>query len=223
MLIEARDLVKKIRFNTVLNRITFSIDYHEDLLILGPNGSGKTTLIKIIAGLLKPSNGYVKVVGADPWYIRNRVKIMNVVLDKSSLPWWSSGKDLATYVAKIKNADINYVKSLAEELGITSYWSKKIYTYSSGMKRKLSLLLGLIGKPQLIILDEPFVSIDKETRRKLLKILEEKAKESTILLSTHILLPELEKIFDKAILLDNGQLIKFDDASKVIMDYAKEL
>lgn len=66
MLIEARDLVKKIRFSIVLNGITFSIDYHEDLLMLGPNGSGKTTLIKIIAGFLKPSSGYVKVVGNDP-------------------------------------------------------------------------------------------------------------------------------------------------------------
>ncbi len=223
MLLEAKNIEKRIKFTTVLKDINFSIEEGENLLILGPNGSGKTTLIKLISGLLKPTKGYVRICGKDPFYIMDRSKMLSVVLDNSSFPWWARGIDLVNFVSSIKQVDKKQIRHLANRFGIDDYWEKRIYTYSSGMKRKLAIFLGLLGRSKLIILDEPFVSIDRKARKIVMDFLKEKINESTIIVSTHILLPELEKLFQVGLLLDNGEQVLFDKSARVIQNYTNYL
>jgi len=221
VVVKAVNVSKKFMFVTVLREITFTVGEGEHTLILGPNGSGKTTLIKIVAGLVKPSSGLIEVLGQPPWKIRGRSRLVNAVLDENTLPWWCRGIDFLGYVADIKGVPFNEVLELAREFGVTGFWEKRVFTYSSGMKRKIMLLSALIGKPKVMLLDEPFTSLDEKSRLKLLSILQEKSRETTIIMSTHIYLRGLEDLFKKSMILDQGTIRAYGGVGDVIGQYFK--
>jgi len=221
VVVKAVNVSKRFMFVTVLHEITFSISRGEHTLILGPNGSGKTTLIKIMAGLIKPSSGLIEVLGQPPWKIKDRSRLVNAVLDENTLPWWCRGIDFLNYVADIKGVPFDNVLELAKELGVTSFWEKRIFTYSSGMKRKTLLLTALMGNPRIIVLDEPFTALDEESRLKLLNMLFSKAKHSTIIMSTHIYIHGLEDLFEKSMMLDQGTIKAYGEVNNVINQYFK--
>lgn len=188
-------------------------------LLLGPNGSGKTTLLKLWAGLLKPSRGKVIVKELDPW--RNRVKIMrfmNVEFEDTVLPWWTSGREYLRFVARRKNVKWSSVVEIAELFNVTEYWDKIICGYSSGMKKKIVVLATLIGEPEIIILDEPYTLLDRNSIETLNKILVKMANTvETIVIASHIFTGIEEKANGVAILI-NGKLAYYSTKDKLLTE-----
>jgi len=126
----------------------------------GENGSGKTTLIKSIAGLI-PFEGNISVAATD--IKQNRTKYRDIVNYAEAEPLYPSfltGSDLVRFYTKTKKASDQQVATLIKSFGVQDYIDNKIGTYSSGMAKKLSLVLGFIGNPTLILLDEPLITLD---------------------------------------------------------------
>lgn len=126
----------------------------------GDNGTGKSTLMKSIAGLI-PFQGNVSVYDANIRH--NRIaftSIVNYTEAEPLYPGFLTGNDLIKFYAETKNAPLGQAEQLCTQLGVNTFAGNPIATYSSGMAKKLSLVLGFLGNPQLILLDEPLITLD---------------------------------------------------------------
>lgn len=139
----------------------------------GENGSGKTTLLKSIAGLI-PFDGNISVEGIDIRKQRTDYRsIVNYAEAEPLYPGFLTGMDLVRFYADTKKAEKKQVEGLIAAFGIAGYADNKVSTYSSGMVKKLSLALGFIGNPKLILLDEPLITLDQQAVKILQDLIEE--------------------------------------------------
>jgi ABC-2 type transport system ATP-binding protein len=152
----------------------------------GENGSGKTTLLKGIAGLI-PFKGEITVHDTS---IKKQSKeyrsIVNYAEAEPLYPDFLTGRELIKYYIGAKGGNETQVKELQEQLGVGSYIHNKVGTYSSGMAKKLSLILAFTGSPKLVLLDEPLITLDKASVAALQNIIREKYTAGTsILITSH--------------------------------------
>ncbi|GAB3546222.1 ABC transporter ATP-binding protein [Spirosoma fluminis] len=134
----------------------------------GGNGSGKTTFFRTVAGLL-PFSGQIRLddryeINRDPVAYRLRV---NYAEAEPLYPPFLTPRDLVNFVGRAKQAPAGQVDNLAETLGVHAFWTQPTGTFSSGMLKKLSLLLALLGTPRLVLLDEPLTTLDVATAARL--------------------------------------------------------
>jgi ABC-2 type transport system ATP-binding protein len=126
----------------------------------GENGAGKSTLMRSVAGLI-PYEGRVTVDGVDIRKQRMQyTRIVNYAEAEPLYPGFLTGNDLISFVAESKSAPDTQANDLCAALGVDVYCGNRINTYSSGMAKKLSLVLGLLGQPKLVLLDEPLITLD---------------------------------------------------------------
>jgi len=211
-------LMKRFLTNVALRGINLRVGEGESLLILGANGSGKSTLIKVLAGLLRPDAGKVVVLGRRPWP-RGLGNDAGVLLDNASLPWWVKGVDLARLVADLRGVEFSEVLKYAEALGVDAFWGRRVFTYSTGMRRRLALLLTVVGEPPLLLLDEPFNALDAEGVRAVLRVLTELKRRSTIVMATHVIPSEMLQLFSNAVLLRDGRVDASGEPGEVLNAY----
>lgn len=153
-------------------------------LIKGDNGSGKTTFFKCLAGII-PCSGEINIdrLSLKTHSIAYRYHV-NFAEAEPLYPGFLTAKDLIRFIGKTKNATPQQENYYTQKLGIDRFFEKSCDTYSSGMLKKLSLALAFLGDPKMIILDEPLITLDEQTRAELFKLIQEK-KETTFLLSSH--------------------------------------
>ncbi len=202
--------------NDVLQDVTFQARHGEVLALLGPNGAGKTTTIEILEGFRMRSAGRVTVLGADPAHGAEQWRArVGVVLQS----WRDHGKwrvrellaHLGLYYACYATELIQRpwdADDLVAAVGLTEHANKEIKMLSGGQRRRLDVAIGLVGRPELLFLDEPTAGFDPEARREfhdLVHSLAEK-EETTILLTTHDL-NETEKLADRILILNGGRII----------------
>jgi ABC-2 type transport system ATP-binding protein len=209
---EFESLTKKFGATEALRGLSFRI-YRGINGLIGPNGAGKTTTIRLSLGLIKPDSGSAKMFGFDCWKesleIRRRIGIL---YERIAFYDSLSGFDHLSLIAKLKglsepSSEIRRVLKLVELEGEAP--NRKIGGYSAGMRQRLGLAQALLGKPELIILDEPTSNLDPLGRAKVLNIISDLKKEEGVsfLISTHIL-PELERVCDNFVLMNKGQTIR---------------
>lgn len=152
----------------------------------GENGSGKTTLIKSICGLI-PFDGDITVAGNNIRKDRMAyTAAVNYAEAEPLYPSFLTGNDLIQFYQKTKGGTAQECRRLMEAMGIDSYVAKKVGTYSSGMAKKLSLVLGFLGNPTLILLDEPLITLDQQSVTNLREMIEEYvAKDVSFLVTSH--------------------------------------
>ncbi len=180
-------------------------------MVLGPNGSGKTTLLKILCGVYRASRGRVLVLGEDPWRSRALFKRVAAYFEDASLPWWLKGVDLLKVFASKLGLDWGDVARVAEELGVTEFWGKRVWSYSSGMRKRLALVTVFARNVDLYVLDEPLTLLDREGRELVAKYVAKLSKSSMVLIASHIV-TELAREASGAIVLING--VKVFDSSE---------
>jgi ABC-2 type transport system ATP-binding protein len=156
--------------------------------IRGENGSGKSTLFKSLAGLL-PFHGNILLNGMtdlrrDALEFRRQVNFSEA---EPLFPGFLTSKDLIRFVGATKLSSLPQQDAIVNRLGITSFFDKRCETYSSGMLKKLSLALAFLGKPSILILDEPLITLDDQTREILLTMIAEIDSQNDVvtLLSSH--------------------------------------
>ncbi len=147
----------------------------------GGNGSGKTTFFRTVAGLL-PFSGRITLderyeINRDPVAYRLRV---NYAEAEPLYPHFLTPRDLAGFVGRAKRAPAGQVDELADVLGVNQFWTQPTGTFSSGMLKKLSLLLALLGKPRLVLLDEPLTTLDVQTAGRLFEYVRQLARKQFV-------------------------------------------
>ena len=199
-------LVKRYGFTTALDNISLEIMSMEKILLKGPNGSGKTTLLKIITGLVRPSRGIVEVFGYNPLKEIDKLsRYISFYFEDDPLPWWLDGHSYLEFLAEIQSTSLDSVKELINLLGVDEYWDKRIYTYSSGMKRKIQIVRAFLGNKRLVILDEPLTYIDEESRKKVVGYIKDYI-DGGVVIASHID-EGLPKVVDRVIHMDGGRIV----------------
>jgi ABC-2 type transport system ATP-binding protein len=153
-------------------------------LIKGENGSGKTTFFKSLAGIL-PCEGEINIHQTS---LRSNELayryLVNFAEAEPLYPGFLTAKDLVRFIGKIKKATTEQEQKYTKELGVDAFFEKSCETYSSGMLKKLSLVLAFLGDPKMIILDEPLITLDEQTRLTLFQLIAEK-NEIIFIISSH--------------------------------------
>ncbi len=180
--------------------------------LVGPNGAGKSTMVNLVAGLIRKNSGRITILDEDiekgNYQYRSRV---GFVLENPFFLEKLSGEEYLRFAGRMYNLDSNTVQSRLEELleffDIRDNGGKLIQDYSAGMKKKISLAAALIHDPEILILDEPFESVDALSARQIkdnLKLITERG--GTILLTSHVL-DIVEKLCDRVAIINQGKLI----------------
>ncbi len=197
-----------------LDDISFSLPQGKILGILGPNGAGKTTLLKIISTLILSDKGKVSVAGYTPGKDDKEIKSLIGLMscEERSFYWRLSGLQNLQFFATMHGLNKNQARSKIQnffKIFKINYADKRFDTYSTGMKRKFSLIRALFHEPDLLLLDEPTKSLDYNTALELRGFIKNLAAQGkTILFATHNL-EEAENLCDNFMILDKGKIFGF--------------
>ncbi len=209
--IEVKSLSKRFGQTVALTNINLEIYQGDAMVIGGPNGSGKSTLLKILCGIIRhPRAARVSVLGLDPWPNRHLIfRRIAASFEDYSFPDVVTGKQYLEFVAGIRGVDKDTMHdSVANLFGLESFWERPTRGYSSGMKRKVALAQLFVKAGEIILLDEPFIALDRATKLQLIeKLKEQRANGVTLVMSTH-LMTDLEELVSSLIVLVNGELHK---------------
>ncbi|MGH2719910.1 MAG: ABC transporter ATP-binding protein, partial [Actinomycetota bacterium] len=182
------NLVKRFGAFTALDDVSFAVGSGEVAAVLGPNGAGKTTTIEILEGYLAPTSGTARVLGVDPrrgdraW--RSRI---GLVLQSTSLDDLASVREILVEFARLypRPMDVDEVLELVE---LNDEADQRIGTLSGGQRRRVDMAVGIIGRPEVLFLDEPTTGLDPEARRRAWAGVERLTDQgTTVLLTTHYL------------------------------------
>jgi ABC-2 type transport system ATP-binding protein len=177
--------------------------------LIGPNGAGKTTFIKLLLAVARPTGGSVRVLGGDPEQVAIRARI-GYLPERLELPGANTPLTFLVSVSRLKRLapDLPGIRELLARVGLTDAANRKIREFSKGMKQRLGLAAALLGKPDLLILDEPTDGVDPLGRVEIRNILaEELRRGATLFLNSH-LLAETERLCTHVGILSAGRIVR---------------
>ena len=210
-MIKINGLVKQYGFNPVLRGINLQVDAGEFVTIVGPNGAGKSTLLRIIATLLKHSDGKISIGGWPlPEYAHQIRRHIGLVSHQTMLYGDLTAVDNLNFFAELYGLDKKEerVKDSLKLVGLASRQRDPVRTFSRGMLQRLTIARATLHEPDLLLLDEPYTGLDQDASKLLDDLLlQESANGRTILMITHDLLHGL-KICDRILILNRGKIAK---------------
>ena len=213
-------LCKRFGAVVAVDDLSFEAEPGTILGLLGPNGAGKTTTIGMIAGLLRPDSGRIEVNGSgspDEPRVRRHIGIAPQAL---AIYEELTGKENLTFfgrLAGLRGSELRKrVAWSLEFVVLTDRQADRVKTYSGGMKRRLNLAVALVHDPPLLLLDEPTVGVDPQSRNAMFeKILDLRSQGRTIIYTTHYM-EEAERICDRVGVMDHGRFLAMDSVDKLI-------
>lgn len=208
--VEVQDLTKVYADKTVVDGVSFSVEEGEIFAILGPNGAGKTTTVESIAGLRTPDAGRIGVFGFDPIADRAAVRSrLGVQLQESRFQDRAKVREVVETFAALYPDPVE-VGPLLDRLGLTEKAETQYARLSGGQQQRVSIAVALVGRPDVVILDELTTGLDPQARRDTWSLVEDlKDSGVTIILVTHFM-EEAERLADRLALIDDGRLVAVD-------------
>ncbi|PEL86063.1 ABC transporter ATP-binding protein [Bacillus wiedmannii] len=208
MKLEIRNVTKSFKGKIAVNNFSMELQAGECVGLIGPNGAGKSTLIKVISDITNPTAGEV---------LLNGIKISKMKREIGYLPQypnffhWMTARETLMFMGQLsgmkKEALSKSIPQILEKVGLSGEEDSKVSTFSGGMKQRLGIAQALLHKPALIVMDEPVSALDPIGRREVLNLIEEIKKDTTILLSTHIL-SDAEEICERFVMIKDGTKIE---------------
>ncbi|MGB0645783.1 MAG: ABC transporter ATP-binding protein [Bradymonadia bacterium] len=220
-LIEARELTKKFGNKVALNAVSFMINQGDSIALVGPNGAGKSTLMSLICGFLRPTSGDVMINGR-PRSTNDATNIIGALpQDALFNPAQSIGEQLV-FLARLQGFSaaeaVDEAKRVLQTVRLETSYNARPTTLSHGMAKRVSIAQAMIGKPPIIILDEPTAGLDPETARHIRQLLQHLRQSTTLIVSSHNL-DELEDLCHRTFLLELGRLTEVDHKTTSRIDY----
>lgn len=208
--IQVKGLKKSFKTTEVLKGVDFEVEKGSIFALLGSNGAGKTTIVKILTTLLKQDSGTATVNGfdvvANPDNVRQSISLTGQFAAVDEI---LTGRENLIMIAELRH--LKNPRQVADDLlnrfGLTEPADRKVSTYSGGMRRRLDIAMSLVGKPQLIFLDEPTTGLDPEGRNEVWKTVKELAEGGTTVFLTTQYLEEAEQLADQIAILHQGGII----------------
>ena len=208
--IQVKGLQKSYKQLHVLKDVNFEVEKGSIFALLGSNGAGKTTVIKILTTLLRQDGGTAAVNGFDvatrPGSVRQSISLTGQFAAVDEI---LTGRENLVMIARLRH--LKNPRQIADDLldrfGLAEAADRRVSTYSGGKRRRLDIAMSLIGKPQLIFLDEPTTGLDPEARIEVWKTVKELAHNGTTVFLTTQVLEEAEQLADQIAILHEGRII----------------
>ena len=219
-----RDIVKRHGQHLAVNHLNLDI-YEGDVLgLLGPNGAGKTTTIKMLCGLLDPDGGAIQILGKKQTsrnlslrhhigLVTQEITVFNELSAKENLEYFGS-----LYGLRGKTLQAN-VEEMLKFVGLTDRKNDKPNTFSGGMQRRLNIACALVHKPKLVIMDEPTVGIDPQSRNHILESIRKLNKSGTTIIYTSHYMEEITAICNRVSIMDKGSILEEGLLSEITEKY----
>lgn len=218
-MISLNSVTKKFKSVIAVDNVSYTVSKGEFFALLGPNGAGKTTIVRMLMGFSMPTKGELAIDGISSHYYHARDKVGYLAENHRIPPFLSGWEYLIRHSALMgitgKNA-ASEINKLLERVSMFNEKKRKSQTYSKGMSQRIGLAAALIGKPKLLILDEPVSGLDPIGIRDFREILESLRKEgTTIVLNSHFL-SEVERICDTAAIMNQGAILIKDTIGSIV-------
>ncbi len=219
------NLTKRFGAVTALDDVTFEVPAGSIFGFLGPNGAGKTTAIKILAGLTHASSGTATVAGVPVSAEGAHRRAIGYLAQDPRFYDWMTGRETLRYVASFY-PDVahsrGWVHDLLRRVGIDDVADRAVRTYSGGMRQRLGIAQALVGRPAVILLDEPAASLDPLGRRDVLELLRDLRSEVTVVYSTHIL-DDVQRVSDHVAIVDRGRVVRAAPTAELLESFAQDV
>ncbi len=209
--IEVRDLGKRYGDVVALDGLELQIQEGTVFGLLGPNGAGKTTLVRILATLLEPTQGQARVLGydvvAEPLAVRRRIGLAGQFAAVDEELTGRENVEMIGRLSRLPGAEARRRASeLLDRFDLVDAGDRRVATYSGGMRRRLDLAAGLIGRPPVVLLDEPTTGLDPRSRQDLWTVVEGLRREGTTVLLTTQYLEEADRFAQEIAVVNHGQI-----------------
>jgi ABC-2 type transport system ATP-binding protein len=227
--IRIEDLTIRFQDLTAVDGLNLTVGKGELFGLLGPNGAGKTTIINVLCGLLRPTGGNVEVGGHDVRREMDKVKgMIGVCPQEMGIFPFLTGRENVELFGDLMGVPKGELKArvdgLMDKMSLSDDIGRKVKDYSGGMKRRISLIMALVGEPAISFMDEPTTGMDPQSRRAVWDFIRGlKEKGMTIILTTHYM-DEAEYLCDRVGIIDHGRIIALDPPKALMEKYkAKDL
>ncbi|MDP5273900.1 ABC transporter ATP-binding protein [Chengkuizengella axinellae] len=216
--LSVKHLKKKIKKKWIINDISFDIYEGQIFGFLGPNGSGKTTTIRMLVDLISPTEGSIHVCGKNVQTEHDEaLKHVGCIVENPELYTYLTGwENLEHFAAMLPNISQQRIQEVVEIVGMDQRIHDKVKTYSLGMRQRLGIAQALLGKPKLLILDEPTNGLDPQGIKELRIFIRNLAKEGLSLFISSHLLSEIQLMCDRVAIIRKGEVIAVGNVDELL-------
>jgi ABC-2 type transport system ATP-binding protein len=217
--LEVRDVFKAFGSRQALAGVSLAIAPGEILGLLGPNGAGKSTLVKSVAGRVHPDSGEVRILGNLPSSTASRAAVGYVPQEIALYPTLSSRENLSAF-GRYQGLSGEELKSAIPQVlawaGLSERAGERSDRLSGGMRRRLNIAAGTIHRPRLLLLDEPTVGVDPQSRERIYAMIGELKADGVALLYTTHYMEEAERLCDRIAIIDNGRIVALGTKDELV-------
>jgi ABC-2 type transport system ATP-binding protein len=224
MAISTAGLTKHYPGVAALSGLTLDVPAGSIYGFLGPNGAGKSTAIKLLAGLTRPTSGSASVAGIPITAGDHYRREVGYLAQEPRFYHWMTGRETLRFVTSLyppeRRSDDKAISAILARVGLADTADRKAGTYSGGMRQRLGIAQALVGRPSVLLLDEPVSSLDPIGRKEVLELMRELKGETTVFYSTHIL-DDVERVSDYVAILDEGKLVRAEPTAQLLASFTK--
>ncbi|WP_232242801.1 ABC transporter ATP-binding protein [Paenibacillus sp. GSMTC-2017] len=217
-ILSVNGLQKKIRGKTIVEDINFDIGEGEIFGFLGPNGAGKTTTIRMLVDLIKPTAGQIRICGYDVQrQPEQALQYVGCIVENPEVYSYLTGwQNLEQFARMLENVDADRIHEVTDIVKLKDRIHDKVKTYSLGMRQRLGIAQALLGRPKLLILDEPTNGLDPKGIKELRAFVHQLASEGLSLVISSHLLSEIQMLCSRVVIIDKGKIIATGKVEELI-------
>lgn len=222
--LSVRHLRKRIGRKEIIKGLNFELKKGEVFGFLGPNGAGKTTTIRMLTGLIKPTEGTISICGHDLRKdFTKAMELLGCIVENPELyPFLSGWDNLVHFAAMLPSVSEQQIAETVAFVGLDERIHDKVKTYSLGMRQRLGIAQALLNRPKVLILDEPTNGLDPAGIREMREFIRNLAKNEglSVLVSSH-LLSEIQLLCDRVAIMAKGEIIQIDTVENLLTSQEK--
>ncbi|MGA4720803.1 ABC transporter ATP-binding protein [Fictibacillus nanhaiensis] len=219
--LEVENLTKKIKGKQIIKGVSFTLVPGEVFGFLGPNGAGKTTTIRMIVGLISPTSGTIKIGGKNVrTEFTEAMRHLGCIVENPELyPYLTGWENLIHFQKMDSSIPKTRLNEVIELVGLQNRIHDRVSTYSLGMRQRLGIAQALLGKPKVLILDEPTNGLDPAGIREMREFIRQLAREEnlSVLVSSH-LLSEIQLMCDRVAIISKGTVLRTDSVENLLAE-----